>query len=194
MKDHQKVPRLERQAARYYKQFKKWFDDFAGKRRYKTMGGAASVVESDSKRYSIVVLSDGKTYVEATRNVITGTTRAEQRKEMTNFFRVLLKNKPSLDIHTIEGDVLTLTMAETADKARDDFKTVNGKRVKMSDDEFALKARIESHIDEVSQISERRNQKTDSKGHEFARDGFTYRRAYFRDFDGKYYEVVLFYW
>lgn len=189
--DYRDVPNLDRQAAKYYRQYKKWFDEYAGNRRYKTMGDVVSAVESGSKRYSIVVLSDGKTYVKATRNVITGTTRAEQRKEMTNFFRVLLKNKPSLDIHTIEGDVLTLTMTETADKARDDFKTVKGKRVKMSDDEFALKTRIESHIDEVSQISERRNQKTDSKGHGFARDGFTYRRAYFRDFDGKYYEVVL---
>ena len=31
----------------------------------------------------------------------------------------------------------------------------------------------------------------DSKNHSFAKDGFTYRRAYFKDFNGQYYEVTL---
>lgn len=52
VKDYQKVPKLERQAARYYKQFKKWFDDFAGKRRYGTIQGGASMRTADV-RYSI---------------------------------------------------------------------------------------------------------------------------------------------
>lgn len=49
VKDYQKVPKLERQAARYYKQFKKWFDEFAGKRRYGTIHGGVSARTADAR-------------------------------------------------------------------------------------------------------------------------------------------------
>lgn len=153
-------------------------------------GNAENVVSND--RYAIVALEDGKVYVEATRKVINSNTRSEQRKEISNFFSELLENKPSLDIHTIEGDVLTITKQETANKARDDYKTVDGKAVKLSDDEFAVKLRVEAHIDEIAEVSTKRGQANeDTKNHSFAKDGFTYRKAYFKDFDGKYYEITL---
>ncbi len=142
-------------------------------------------------KYSIVQLEDGRVYVEASRKVINGDTKAEQRREITNFFSELLGDNSSLDIHTIEGDVLTITKAETANKARDDFKTVNGQKVRMSDNEFAVKLHVESHIDEVTEVSTKIGKETDNKDHSFANDGFTYRRAYFKDFDGQYYEVTL---
>lgn len=142
-------------------------------------------------RYSIVALDNGNVYVDASRNVINGETRSEQRKEISDFFNKLLDGKPSIDVHTIEGDVLTITKAETATKARDDYKTIDGKPVKMSDDEFAVKLRVESHIDEIAEASTTKGRKADSKNHSFAKDGFTYRRAYFKDFDGQYYEVTL---
>ena len=140
---------------------------------------------------AFVALEDGKLYVEATRNVINGETTAERRKEITAFFRQLLKNAPSIDVPTIDGDVLTITKAETAEKARDNYKYVDGKRVKMSDEEFLVKLHAESHIDEISEISKKSNSKADSKTHSFTGDGFSYRSAYFRDFDGKYYEITL---
>ena len=31
----------------------------------------------------------------------------------------------------------------------------------------------------------------DNKNHSFSGDGFTYRKAYFKDFDGQYYEITL---
>ena len=142
-------------------------------------------------KYSIVNLEDGKLYVEADRKIINGTTRAEQRKEITEFFSRLLDGNPTLDIPTIEGDVLTITKAETATKARDDYKSVDGKRIKLSDEEFLVKLHVESHIDEVTEISTKQDGKDDGKNHSFAKDGFTYRKAYFKDFDGQYYEVTL---
>ncbi len=142
-------------------------------------------------KYSIVALEDGKTYVEASRNVINGTTRDSQRKDISNFFSALLQNNSSMDIHTIEGDVLTITKADTAHKARDDYKSINGQPVQMTDEEFAVKLNVEAHIDEVAEVSKKIGQEADSKNHSFAKDGFTYRRAYFKDFDGQYYEVTL---
>lgn len=143
------------------------------------------------RQYDIAVLENGNTYVKASRNVIKGTTLKEQRKDITNFFKKLLKNKPSIDIPTIEGDVLTLTMAQTEDKARDNYKLVNGTPVKMSQEEFAVKLRVESHIDEIAETSIKSNKPltNDEKSHDFAKDGFEYRTAYFEDFDGKYYKI-----
>lgn len=151
----------------------------------------SSFSKSDNNSYSIVALENGNVYVKASRNVIQGTTKAEQRKNITDFFNDLLNEKTSLDIHTIEGDVLTITN-DTATKARDDYKTVKGQPTKLSDEEFAVKMRAEAHIDEIAETSVK-NQKNrkDSKNHPFAKDGFTYRRAYFEDFDGQYYEVTL---
>lgn len=148
--------------------------------------------ENDGKiSYDIVALEDGKTYVKANRKIITGSTLQEQRKEISDFFDNLLDENGSLDIRTIDGDVLTLTKAQTGDKARDNYKSVDGKRYEMTEKEFSVKLNIESHIDEIAETSRKLNRKPDEKNHSFAKDGFTYRKAYFEDFDGQYYEVTL---
>ena len=143
------------------------------------------------KQFDIVVLENGNTYVKASRKVINGVTLKEQRADITNFFKKLLKNEPSLDIPTIEGDVLTITMKDTADKARDNYKLVSGKPVKMSNEEFAVKLRVEAHIDEIAETALKENKPLtdDEKSHDFAKDGFEYRTAYFEDFDGQYYKI-----
>lgn len=170
--------------ARQLEKVKKTFEDAF---RAETKNAA----EEGGVKYSIVALEDGKTYVEASRKVINGTTRDALRKDISNFFSALLQNNSSIDIHTIEGDVLTITKADTAHKARDDYKSVNGQPVQMTDEEFAVKLNVEAHIDEVAEVSKKIGQEADSKNHSFAKDGFTYRRAYFKDFDGQYYEVTL---
>ncbi len=143
-------------------------------------------------RSAIVALDDGKMYVTAERKVITGATKAEQRAQITEFFNKLLAGNKSLEIETVEGDVLTITKAETAKKARDDYKSVGGKAVQMSADEFKVKLNAEAHIDELAEISQSKKQNAaDTKNHSFAKDGFTYRTAYFEDFDGKYYRITL---
>ncbi len=50
--DYRDIPNLDRQAAKYYRQYKKWFDEYAGNRRYKTMGDAAYANNTDT-RYAI---------------------------------------------------------------------------------------------------------------------------------------------
>ena len=157
----------------------------------KTATGTEKVQDS-GERFAIVTQEDGKLYVTATRKVIKSKTIEGQRKEISNFFDVLLNGQPSIDIHTIEGDVLTITKDQTADKARDNYKTVQSKRVKLTDEEFRVKLNAEAHIDELAEISKDKRQKVpDSKNHPFANDGFTYRTAYFEDFDGKYYKITL---
>lgn len=152
--------------------------------------GAKNTAQAEGQ-YDIGVLDNGNTYVIASRRVINGTTLKDQRADITAFFKKLLQNKPSLDIPTIEGDVLTITMAETAQKARDNYKTVAGMPVKMSDNEFRVKLNVEAHIDEIAETSipDKRPPTKDTKNHSFAKDGFRYRTAYFEDFDGQYYKI-----
>jgi len=159
---------------------------------FKTSEKTSEISLSPNARRAVAITEDGKVYVQASRKVINGTTKAEQRKEISNFFSRLLDGGKSLDIHTLEGDVLTITKKDTARKARDDYKTEKGKPVRMTDEEFSVKMRIESHIDEVAEISKKKKGgQEDSKTHDFAKAGFTYRKAYFEDFDGQYYEVTL---
>lgn len=158
---------------------------------YKEVAKSGAKVEGT--KHDIVALENGNVYVKASRKVINGTTVDEMRKDISHFFNSLLKDNSSLDIPTIDGAVLTITKTETADKARDNYKSVNGKPVKMTDEEFTVKMHIESHIDEVAEVSKPKSKgkKNDEKNHAFAKDGFTYRKAYFEDFDGQYYEVTL---
>ncbi len=198
--------RLTREAKKFQKMYKKLFDQFA-ERNYQgnsTENAVTNIKQenvhvSDSKnrnnsnsKYAIVALDDGKVYVQASRNVIKGNTVAEMRKDIADLFDQLLEDKPSLDIHTIQGDILTITKNQTAIKARDNYKNENGNRIKMSDSEFAVKLRIEAHIDEIAEISKKdKKTKVDTKNHNIAKDGFTYRNAYFKDFDGQYYDVTI---
>ena len=147
---------------------------------------------NQTEKYSIVALENGNTYVKASRNVISGDNISAWRKQITNFFNELLDGEKSLDISTIDGDVLTITKSETANKARDNFKQVNGQKVRMSADEFRVKLNAEAHIDEIAETSIGvKNKTADTKSHDFASNGFTYRTAYFQDFDGTYYKLRL---
>ena len=164
------------------------------KRAYGTeVKGEAAVENDGGKKYSIVYLDDGKTYVTASRNVISGNDVNQWRKQITNFFTALLEGNKSIDIETVEGDTLTITKKETARKARDNFKQENGKPVRMSDNEFRVKLNVEAHIDEIAETarSSKNTGSADTKSHAFAKDGFTYRTAYFEDFNGDYYRVRL---
>lgn len=116
--------------------------------------------------------------------------------EKTNhsFFTNLLEQNKSIDIYTLNGDILTISKKITGNKSRDDSKYVSGIRVLLSDEEFALKLRVASHIDEIAETSVDKQKKKhpDYKNHSFAKDGFSYRTAYFEDFDENYYEGVFY--
>ena len=149
--------------------------------------------ENGGKKNSIVYLDNGASYVEASRQVISGNNRNKWISQIKYYFDELLSDSGELDIKTQEGDILTLTKKETKYKAWDSHKTVQGNRVPMDDSEFKVKLRAESHIDELAEASTRNGRKLtqDKKKHAFAINGFSYRTAYFHDFDGKYYKVTI---
>jgi len=142
-------------------------------------------------RYSIVNLDTGKSYVQASRQVIHGNSVAEWRSQISEFFNRALKNGP-IEIETIEGDMLTISK-NTAEKARSKTATENGVSRELTDKEFLVKLHAEAHIDELAEISHKNKRPPvpDGKNHSFAKDGFTYRTVYFQDFDGSYYRITL---
>lgn len=156
--------------------------------------GKADVTESENTvKYSIVNLDNGMSYVKASRKIIEGNDKATWRKQITAFFNRALSVEREIPIDTIEGDTLYIT-SKTRDKARSDSVTENGRTRPLTDVEFRTKLEAESHIDELAEVSKVNNKgkiTPDSKNHPFAKDGFTYRTAYFEDADGQYYKITL---
>ncbi len=141
--------------------------------------------------FSIVNLDTGKSYVQASRRIIHGDNVAEWRSQISQFFNRSLKNGP-IRIKTVEGDVLTISK-DTANKARDRNVTENGQTRRLSDKEFYVKLKAEAHIDELAELSTKNNYNPihDTKNHNIAKDGFTYRTVYFQDSDESYYRITL---
>ena len=56
--DYRSVPILDKQAAKYYKQYKKWFDEFAERRKYRNIEkGLAQFVDTVDVRYSFTFIA-----------------------------------------------------------------------------------------------------------------------------------------
>ena len=155
----------------------------------------AVFADGSQKNMEIVTLDNGKQYVKATENqVIRGTDPTGWAIQVAEYINKELRNWNDFDIQTVEGDVLTLTK-DTAYKAgfRNDVKNPDGTYRPMSDNEYRVKINAEVHINELSEIS-KKNKKSnvpDKKKHRFAKDGFSYRTAYFQDFDGEYYRITI---
>ncbi len=148
---------------------------------------------SGEKRYAIETLPDGKKYVQADRQVIKGTDTTQWAKDVKDYIDNEIRKGKDVQVITDDGDVLSIT-ADTSGKARfrNDVLQADGIYRKMTDEEYATKLRAETHIDEVAQISKRgKDIVPDDKNHPFAKGGFNYRTAYFKDFDGQYYRLTL---
>ncbi len=143
---------------------------------------------------SIVELTNGKKYVKAAIQVIKGSDVSKWAQQVSKFINEEIRNWGDISVTTDEGDTLTITR-DTAYKAgtRNTVRNPDGTYRKMTDVEYANKLNAEVHIHELAQISQKTNKpiRQDSKNHRFAKDGFTYRTAYFEDLDGSYYKVTI---
>lgn len=152
-------------------------------------------------RGTIVVLPDGKKYVQADRQVIFGDDPDGWADQIEGYINRKIRNGEDVILTTDSGDVLKITK-DTAGKAsfRNYVRDENGTMRRMTDAEYEAKLNAEAHIDELAQISERINKKprkdeTAKNGQpihgELARNGWIYRRAEFQDFDGQRYRVTI---
>ncbi len=148
---------------------------------------------NDGVKFSIEVFKGDKKYVKADRQVFSGDNPKKWGKQVTEYINNSIRDNKDVVVYSQDGDALTISK-DTAGKAafRNDVKLKDGSTRPMTDEEYAVKLRAESHIDEISQVSKRGNETVpDKKNHNFAKDGFNYRTAYFMDFDGKYYRLTI---
>ncbi len=134
-----------------------------------------------------------KLYVKADRQVIKGDTPDEWGKSVESYINDTIRKGKDVEFIGADGDVLTIT-ADTSGKAkfRNNVTRPDGRITPMTDAEYMTKLTAESHIDELAEVSKRgKYWVPDSKNHDFAKDGFNYRTAYFEDFDGKYYKLTI---
>ena len=108
---------------------------------------------------------------------------------MENYINGKIRKGEDVQLLTEDGDVLTLTK-DTAGKAKFAHKADG---TPLTEDEYYLKINAEAHIDELAQISKKVAEKADEgqRHGDFATDGWQYRTAYFRDFDGRYYRLRI---
>ena len=152
-------------------------------------------------RGTIVVLPDGKKYVQADRQVIFGDDPDGWADQIEGYINRKIRNGEDVILTTDSGDVLKITK-DTAGKAsfRNYVRDANGRLRPLTDAEYETKLNAEAHIDELVKISEKTSDKAkpDEIGRtgtpihgDFAKNGWYYRRAWFCDFDGTYYQVTI---
>lgn len=148
---------------------------------------------NSSESYSIEQNSKGR-YVKADRQVITGNDPLKWETQVENYINSNIRQGKDIQVKTENGDILTITK-DTAGKAkfRNQITDKNGNTRYLNNKEFLSKLTAETHIDELAEISKKINKKPipDYKNHNFAKDGFDYRSAYFEDFDGQYYKITM---
>ena len=155
--------------------------------------GAKNTAENSGVKHSIETLPDGKKYVRADRQVIFGNDPDSWSMQVENYINDKIRNGEDISLVAEDGDVLVLT-STTAGKMADNH-TSHG--TTMADEDFYIKANAAVHIDELAQISvnaePNKKPKTDkgARHGSFAKGGWTYRNAFFHDFDGKYYRLTI---
>lgn len=142
-----------------------------------------------------IVSKNGKQYVKAARQVLTGSDAEAWAKQIENYINEEIRKGEDVVLPTSDNHLLILT-ERSAYKMSDRHVASIAKKVEafMSDESFSLKGRIATHIDEMIKVAKFQKYKADEIGkheNDIGEDGFNYYDAYFEDFDGKYYRVRL---
>ena len=140
--------------------------------------------------YSIETLPDGKQYVKADRQVIFGDDADSWSVQLEDYINGKIRRGQDVSLIGTDGQTLLLT-ATSAGKLSSQY-TSDGRT--MSKGAFEKKTNAAAHIDELATLSKRQGGIKADAGNRhggMASEGWEYRKAYFEDFDGKYYEVTI---
>lgn len=156
----------------------------------KALRQAEAGTQDSGTQYDIRKLEDGRRYVQADRQVIFGNDPESWSVQLEDYINGKIRRGQDVQLIAEDGDVLTLTK-DSAGKLADNH-TGDGRT--MSESAFERKVNAAAHIDELAQISMRGKKNTpdyNARHGAMAADGWNYRTAYFRDFDGRYYMVTI---
>lgn len=195
----QKIRNWLQDAMRWVRKAGGMFDDlYRAERMFeKALRGSDPKMGMSEAQHMIETLPDGRKYVKADRQVIFGNDPEAWGDQIERYINRKIRGGEDVMLVADDGTELWLT-ADTEGKARfrnyvKDEKT--GKERPMTDEEYLAKLSAEAHIDELAQISEPTNgtpvEDEGGRHGELAENGWYYRTAFFRDFDGTYYRVTL---
>lgn len=156
----------------------------------KALHQAGAGTQDSGTQYDIRKLEDGRRYVQADRQVIFGNDPESWSVQLEDYINGKIRRGQDVQLIAEDGDILTLTK-DSAGKLADNH-TGDGRT--MSESAFERKVNAAAHIDELAQISMRGKKNTpdyNARHGAMAADGWNYRTAYFRDFDGRYYKVTI---
>lgn len=156
----------------------------------KALRQAEAGTQDSGTQYDIRKLEDGRRYVQADRQVIFGNDPESWSVQLEDYINGKIRRGQDVQLIAEDGDILTLTK-DSAGKLADNH-TGDGRT--MSESAFERKVNAAAHIDELAQISMRGKKNTpdyNARHGAMAADGWNYRTAYFRDFDGRYYMVTI---
>ena len=153
-----------------------------------------NTAENSGVKYQIREIGNsGKFYVQADRQVMSGDNPEQWGKQVAKYINEEIRNGQDIAIPTSDGHILLLT-GRSSYKLTDRHASAIYNQVKgmLPDEEYALKGRAASHIDELIQVARFTGYRPDVDGkheNDIGEDGFNYFEAYFMDFDGKYYQI-----
>ena len=150
---------------------------------------------SGETQYKIKTLPDGRRYVKADREVITGDDPKAWSKQAEQFINDVIRNGEDITVFTQDGFEVKIT-DRSAYKLSDPHVQSVQKigRALLPDADLGAKMRAAGHIDELLEISRWDNYRPDKNGNhanDIGEKGFDYFTTYFEDFDGTYYAVKI---
>ncbi|MBE6884544.1 MAG: hypothetical protein E7487_08055 [Ruminococcaceae bacterium] len=137
--------------------------------------GRGPPTESEDK-YSIEVRENGKRYVQADRQVLTGTDPKQWGKQMETYINEQIRKGENVIFPTEDGHLLVLT-ERSAYKLTDRHKAQIEKESRqfLSDEDYAIKMRAAAHIDELIEVGKFKNyapDKFEQHKNDIGEDGF----------------------
>ena len=150
---------------------------------------------SGETQYKIKTLPDGRRYVKADREVITGDDPKAWSKQAERFINDVIRNGEDITVFTQDGFEVQIT-DRSAYKLSDPHvqRVQKVGRALLPDADLGAKMRAAGHIDELLEISRTNGYRPDKNGNhanDIGEKGFDYFSAYFEDADGQFYQVKM---
>lgn len=147
---------------------------------------------SRGAEYSIETDEKGRKYVQQDRDVLTGDDPGKWGRQLYDYINKNIRKGNPVVVKAEDGTPLTIS-EKTAWKMSDRHvpKVLGTKTDLLSTENYNTKLNAAGHIDELAEISRKRRTLPDMKGHAFAKDGFEYRTAYYKDREGRLYRLTL---
>ena len=146
----------------------------------------------DGGKFSIETIpGTNNQYVQADRPVMKGDDPRQWAKYVENYLAEKVLEGEELYIRSAEGDMLTInqtTAWKMGDRAKRNRKGEVVEFLGVSD--YDAKTNAALHIDEIVKVSKFSRRAADYNSRHDA-DHFSYRTAYFMDYDGKYYKLEV---